>query len=220
MNLHLRRLLEDIAIQDILRRKLPYMFTVANIENSRGGRVGMEVGNARERIVVSFLTWKLGEQNVKTDIPTTLREVDVLVFGEQVSIKTITGSGGIKASWTVDAASVQDFLHSYRPSCDLLLVQIKWDLTQSQLVRGLHPGGVFHISQETQLKILRQMGPEAYVKPPKLGTNPRGPEITRMAVERLIGDSETFCVDIHWRTASVNITPFTRWIELWQQGES
>lgn len=46
-----------------------------------------------------------GEVNVETEIPITEPEVDARLFGEPISIKTITGKGfgGVKLIWTVDA---------------------------------------------------------------------------------------------------------------------
>jgi len=51
----------------------------------------MEVGSLRERIIVALLIYKFGEENVKTDIPITEPEVDVKLFNQPISIKTITG---------------------------------------------------------------------------------------------------------------------------------
>ena len=50
----------------------------------------MEVGSLHERIIIALLIYKFGEANVETEIPITEPEVDVKLFGEPVSIKTIT----------------------------------------------------------------------------------------------------------------------------------
>jgi len=86
----------------------------------------MEVGSLREKILIALLIYKFGEENVETDIPITEPEVDVRLFGEPISIKTITsrGFGGVKLIWTVDPQKAKEFREGYRPCCDILLVQI------------------------------------------------------------------------------------------------
>jgi len=89
----------------------------------------MEVGSIREKIIVALLIYKFGESNVETEIPITEPEVDVKLFGKPLSIKTITGKSlsGVKLIWTVDATKAYEFLESYQPHCDILLVQIVWE---------------------------------------------------------------------------------------------
>lgn len=79
-----------------VQRKLPRLFRLAQAESSKAGKVGMEVGWLREQILIALLIYKFGEENVNVNIPPTEPEVDVLVCGEPVSIKTVTGSGGVK----------------------------------------------------------------------------------------------------------------------------
>jgi len=112
----------------------------------------MEVGSARERIIVALLIYKFGEANVKTEIPITEPEVDVKLFGEPISIKTITGKsfGGVKLIWTVDAQKAKEFRESYRPHCDIVLVQINWGGT----------GGFYSIPLAVQQRVFAEMGRE------------------------------------------------------------
>src|SRR3989338_4049795 len=81
-----------------IKDKLPKLFHIAELECARAGKIGMEVGSLRERIIVALLIYKFGEENVETEIPITESEVDARVFGEPISIKTITGKsfGGVK----------------------------------------------------------------------------------------------------------------------------
>jgi len=108
---------------------LPYLFQLAELESSRAGKIGMEVGSVREKIIVALLIYKFGEANVETKIPITEPEIDVKLFGKSVSIKTITGKGlsGVKLIWTVDAQKAKEFRESYYPHCDILLTQINWN---------------------------------------------------------------------------------------------
>ena len=99
------RLIEMFDDEDVvakIKRRLPYLFQLAELESSRAGKIGMEVGSVRERIIVAMLIYKYGNGNVETEVPITEAEVDVLLFGEPVSIKTITGKsfGGRVSSIT------------------------------------------------------------------------------------------------------------------------
>ena len=67
---------DDCVIRKI-QKKLPKLFQLAELENSRAGKVGMEVGSVREKIIISLLFWKYGEKNVETEIPIAESEVDV-----------------------------------------------------------------------------------------------------------------------------------------------
>ena len=51
----------------------------------------MEVGVLRERIITALLIYKLGEEQVNAEVPTTKTEVDVKVGDEDISVKTISG---------------------------------------------------------------------------------------------------------------------------------
>ncbi|MBI2251284.1 MAG: ThaI family type II restriction endonuclease [Armatimonadetes bacterium] len=106
---------EDKKLIEKIQRRLPYLFQLAELESSRAGKTGMEVGSVRERIIVALLIYKFGEVNVETEIPITEPEVDAKLFGESVSIKTITGKsfGGVKLIWTVDAQKAREFSENY-----------------------------------------------------------------------------------------------------------
>lgn len=104
MNSRLIEIFEDGRLKAKIQRKLPYLFSIAELESSRAGKIGMQVGSLRENVIIGLLRYKFGEQNVETEIPITEPEVDVKLFGQPVSIKTITGKGfaGVKLIWTVD----------------------------------------------------------------------------------------------------------------------
>ena len=185
------------------------MFQLAELESSRAGRTGMEVGSARERIIVALLVYKLGEANVETEIPITAPEVDAKVFGEPVSIKTITGKSfaGVKLIWTVDSQKAKEFLEDYYPHCDILLVQINWnDL-----------GGFYYIPLGVQKRLFDKIGKQNYIKLPKPGTNPRGVEITKDALSALVTDSKSRKIEINWQRTKMDLNPYKRWVDLWRE---
>jgi len=176
-------LFENEVIIQKIKDKLPYLFQLAEIDNSKDGKLGMEIGSARERIVIALLIYKFSDEFVKTDIPITKKETDVIVFDEPISIKTVTNKKivGVKLIWTVDAQKSIEFINKYTPECDILLVHIKWN-TQ---------GAMYLINKETQLELLKKEGKEFYFKLPKKGTNPRGVEITNQAINQLVEHPST-----------------------------
>lgn len=183
MNYPIVELFKDKEIVDKIKRRLPYMFQLAEMESSRSRKTAMEVGSIREKIIIALFIYKFGEANVDVEIPVIESQIDVRVFGRPISIKTITGKelSGVKLVWTVDPKKVEDFYKNYYPSSDLLLVQVNWGSI----------GGLYYIPLEVQERIFRDLSKEAYIKLPKLGTNPRGVEISKEALFKLINDENT-----------------------------
>lgn len=207
---HLAEIFKDRKLAEKIKKRLPYLFQLAELESSRAGKVGMEVGSLREKIIVALLIYKFGEASVATEIPITEPEVDVKLFGQPISIKTITGKGfsGVKLIWTVDAQKAREFRESYYPHCDILLIQINWD----------DIGGFYYIPLETQKRLFDKVGRRKYIKLPKPGTNPRGVEITKEALETLVKDKESRVIEIHWQKAKIDYNPYKRWVDYWKEG--
>jgi len=88
---NIKIMFEDDGLTEKIKSRLPHLFQLAELESSRAGKIGMEVGSLRERIIIALLIYKFGEANVETQIPITEPGVDVKVFGQPISIKTITG---------------------------------------------------------------------------------------------------------------------------------
>ena len=198
---------DRLSIQKI-QNKLPKLFQLAELESSRAGKIGMEVGSVREKIIIALLIYKFGESNVETKVPITEPEVDVRVFNNPLSIKTITGStfGGIKLIWTVDATKAIEFANGYKPSCDMILAQINWS----------NEGGLYYIPKDVQLAVHNEIGKNRYIKLPKAGTNPRGVEMTAEAMKKLINNSNTFKILINWEKENISFAVYKRWIDLWR----
>lgn len=200
---------KDTRLVEKIKRRLPYLFQLAELESSRAGKTGMEVGSVRERIIVALLIYKFGEANVETEIPITESEVDARLLGVPISIKTITGKsfGGVKLIWTVDAQKAKEFRENYYPHCDMLLVQINWDDT----------GGFYYIPLEVQKRLFDKTGRENYTKLPKPGTNPRGVEITKEALSDLVADEESKKIVINWQRTKIEFNTYERWVDLWRE---
>jgi len=211
MTCRLTELFTDKNLVEKIQKRLPYLFQIAELESSRAGRTGMEVGSVRERIIVALLIYKFGESNIETEIPITEPEVDVKLFGSLVSIKTITIKGntvgGVKLIWTVDTQKSREFLEGYYPHCEMLLAQIKWN----------EPGGFYYIPVEVQQKVFDKMGRGNYIKLPKPGTNPRGSEITKEALSGLIADKQSYCIPINWQRSKIDFNPYKRWVDFWKE---
>jgi hypothetical protein len=200
---------ENEIIQKI-KEKLPYLFQLAEIDNSRDGKLGMEIGSARERILIALLIYKFGEKNIKTDIAITQSEIDVIVFDEPISIKTVTNNNviGVKLIWTVDAHKALEFINNYSPECDILFAHINWN---SQ-------GAIYLLSKESQKEVLKKYGKEFYFKLPKAGTNPRGVEISNEAIRKLVDHNSTKKIDIDWkRDDTIKYNSYDRWVDEWNE---
>jgi len=209
MSNHLMEIFRDEKLVEKIKRRLPYLFQLAELESSRAGKTGMEVGSVRERIIVALLIYKFDKANVETEIPITEPEVDAKLFGEPVSIKTITGKsfGGVKLIWTVDAQKAKEFREHYYPHCDILLVQINWNDT----------GGFYYIPLDVQKRLFDRIGKQEYIKLPKPGTNPRGVKITKEALISLVKDKESSSITINWQRTKIEFNSYKRWVDLWRE---
>ena len=207
MSSRLSDLFADPRIADKIKSKLPRLFQIAQIEASRGGKTGMEVGVTREKILVALLISVFGAENVNTDVDTTRSEVDVYLHGKPISIKTVTGNGsGVKAVWTVDQRSARRFAETYKPECDLLLVTIMWE----------YKGGLFYIPLEAQNDVLQSIGIAKYLKLPKVGTNPRGVEFSSHGMKLLMEHNLSHMIQIRWKWSQIDYDPYRRWVDYWR----
>lgn len=203
---HLFDIFIDPESIEKIQKRIPYMFTVAEIESMRGGKIGMEVGTVRERVIISLLRYKFGKANVNDKLPTTKADIDVLLFKKPISIKTKTGSlSGIKVSWTVDAKSSKQFIETFEPQTDLLLVHIIWEKT----------GGFYYIPLSVQKKIFKKVGRNNYLQKPKEGTNPRGISYSQKVIEAFVSDNESYKIPIQWIRPDVKIDILQKWDEMW-----
>lgn len=209
MDNRLKEIFEDKELKAKIQRKLPYLFRIAEVESSRAGKIGMQVGSLRENVIIALLIYKFGEENVETEIPITEPEVDLKLFGRPVSVKTITGKGfgGVKLIWTVDAQKAREFRENYYPRCDTLFVQVNWDAM----------GGFYYLPLEVQRKVFNAIGKAGYIKLPKPGTNPRGVEITKEALEAIVTDKESKAIEIRWQRTEIDYDPYQRWVDHWRE---
>ena len=210
MSCRLIEIFHDTRLVAKIKEKLPILFCLAELEASRAGKIGMEVGSLREKIIIALLIYKFGEKNIDVNIPITEPEVDVRLFEKPISIKTITGQGGVKAVWTVDAESARGFISRYVPGADMLLAQIKWS----------EKGYLYYIPLEVQTKVFNEIGRESYFKLPKLGTNPRGVEFNKEALIKLQQERGVEVIEIEWKRRTSETTiyeAYRRWVDYWRE---
>lgn len=210
-NINIKDIFYDKSFVKEIKEKLPKLFRIAEIESSRAGKIGMEVGSIREKIIIALLIHKFGEENVDSNLPITEPETDVILNKNEISIKTITGSiSGVKAIWTVDANKAKYFVDNYSPKCDIILIQICW---------GTNDGGFFLIPLSVQKEIFKKLGKEAYLKLPKVGTNPRGVEYSKEALGKMVEHKDTLKIKIKWDKEDVDYNIYERWIDYWSGKE-
>lgn len=199
----------DKKLIDKVKKRLPQLFQLAENESSRAGKIGMEIGSVRERIIIALLMHKFGMKDVNAVIPITEKEEDVLIVNEPISIKTITGLGGVKLIWTVDSDKAKQFLEKYRPTIGIILVVINWG----------GKGGLYYISKRVQKRIYKRLGRYNYMKLPKAGTNPRGVELSKEALLALIRDKETKSIEVDWirKDNEIPFDPYKKWLLYWEE---
>lgn len=81
MSSKLIEIFNDEKLIDKIKSRLPHLFQLAELESSRAGKIGMEVGSLREKIITALLIYRFGKENVETEIPITESEIDANLFG-------------------------------------------------------------------------------------------------------------------------------------------
>lgn len=206
------KLFDDTLIVKRVKNKLPHLFQLAELECSRNGKLGMEIGSCRERILIALLMYKFGIDIVDAEIPITAPEVDVVVQNTPLSIKTLTTKSdkwtSLKLSWTVDTKKALDFKNTYIPTCDMLVAKIHWNGN----------GKLLLFSKQSQIETLNQIGKDNYIKLPKTNTNARGVEISSQALTLLENCKDTRCIDIKFTREKIdNREIYTKWLDAWRE---
>lgn len=206
------KLFDDGLIVRRVKNKLPHLFQLAELESSRNGKIGMEIGSVRERILIALLMYKFGIDIVDPDIPITAPEVDVIVADTPLSIKTMTTNSdrwcSIKLIWTVDARKALEFKDNYVPSCDMMVAKIHWNGN----------GKLLLFSKESQIRVLNTIGRDRYIKLPKENTNARGVEISAEALTLLENCEDTRCIDINFIREKIDYREvYTKWLDAWRE---
>ena len=202
MNKRLTKLFASPTRMARLTKSLPAAFEMAMKEMPRGNPA---VGLVREHALIGYLIAEFGERNVQVPDDGTARNYDVLLHGSPLSIKTVTGNGGVKVLWTVDPVHIgREISRDYKPSCDILLVRVHW---------GKEVESIFYIPQEVQKKARKALG-DAYLSA-KVGTNHRGISISSAGMKALLADGRTLRARVGWHKKGLDHTPYERWTRYW-----
>ncbi len=67
-----------------------------------------------------------------------------------------------------------------------------------------------------QEKIFKEVSRKKYIKLPKPGTNPRGVEITKGALMKIVKSKEVNFIDIFWKKEKLDYNPYKKWIDYWR----
>ena len=199
MNELLAEMLQTPAVVHKIRTKLPPAFeTVAQ------QAAGPEVGVLREQVIIGMLLAFLGEENVNPATRAVNPDVDCYVDGQPLSIKTVTGlNTSIRLKWTANAYNARQFIDTYEPRSDLLIVRIEWD----------GAGHVKYVPVEVQSDVHKCLGNE-YLDY-RAQTNTRGVNLSREAATRIDRDIRVITVDIDWPRAGGAFDPYTKWVTYW-----
>ena len=192
-----------------IQRVLPILFHLVELENKRGNKLGMEVGTARERVIIALLMYVYGQDSIEFP-PSTSAELDVIVEGSPLSIKTKSNKGfsGVKLIWTVDRGKIKQFVKLFKPQSDLLYINVIWN----------KDGKFFLIPRSVQEKAITDLGRDRFFKLPKQNTNPRGVELSGEAMQYLQENEETKSINIFWKREPSLLgerSLYRRWIDLW-----
>jgi hypothetical protein len=189
----------------MVKNSLPKLFKTAEIETTRGGKIGMEVGVLRERILVSMLIKSFGFENVDTDSSSNENSKDTKVFEDNLSIKTFTNSGygGLKVFWASDNQSVSRALESYRPQHHLMISQICW---------GTNNGGLFLVPLSVQNEYFDKVSVNGYLKV-NSGNN-RGISIQTEVLKSMLSHKDTKKIKVQWTTPEIKLNIYERWIKM------
>ena len=184
-----------------IRQKLPPAFEMVGQQAS-----GPEVGVLREAVIIGMFMAFLEEEKVKPNTSAVEADIDCYIGDVPLSIKTVTGPnmGGIRIKWTSDQQKAKEFIDSFNPECDLLIVRIIWE--------GL--GRISYIPEEVQHRIFGKLGRE-YLDY-RQGTNTRGINLSRTALTELESASESVVIPLNWFRSVEPQPVYDRWIAYWQ----
>jgi len=157
-------------------------------------------------VIIGFFVSEFGERNVVIPEHGNERGYDVVLCGEELSIKTVTNDTGFKILWTVDTDYVTREMGVFEPMHDIFLVNIFW---------GQSRESAFYIPLIAQKDVWDLLGIDGYLSS-ATKTNNRGIEIKKKAVTQLKNHRDTISILINWNTSDVkHPEPWEEWNKYW-----
>lgn len=202
MNPHLIQLFESKSRLNRLVERLPRAFEIVKNEVPSGNPA---VGILREHVLSAFFIDEFGQEHVRIPDDGVRRGYDLKLHDHKLSIKTTTGSSGVKVLWTVDPLQVgREIARDYEPDCDMFLVNIFWNQSKKS---------IFYIPLEVQQRVHQELGDD-YLSA-KVGTNHRGISITSTAMRCLKSHEQTLSANVNWQRRGLDNSPYKRWLSYW-----
>lgn len=162
------------------------------IENTENGKVGAEIGKAREVTIKSLLKKCLGIENVVENTDPGLKGVDTIINGESISIKSPMTSWkkkGMPESCTVKwrVHDFEKFKKDFTIDSHLLYVGF-WKTKYSG-------PSIYFIPKHVQQEILEEVGKDEYLNIPEKGITVF---IPRQIMDKLTTHPETLKYSLSW----------------------
>ena len=115
--------------------KLIKLYHASQMEHKRNGRLTADVGMSREKDIIAYMKYILGETvNYKID---NEKEEDVLCDGRKISIKHSSvktlSNASIKLQWTENKERQKQFIKTFKFTCDLLIVYVRFKETGGEI---------------------------------------------------------------------------------------
>jgi len=185
-------LFADPKFTRYLQRFWPIFVARANDLCLQNGKLGQEVGKMRERVILYLFYRYLGEDaencalNDQT-VSVNEKGKDTLLFGRDVSIKTISATGNqfhqLKISWIEDKIMADEIARTWVPQFDLLLCRLKWNCKTE---------GFYYIPKDAQQEVISQ---EANALKTSGGYG-KGTSLSKKACESLVSHPKTLKIPI------------------------
>jgi len=195
------QLLTNSEYIEVIQRKLPPAFQTVEDELKGNPAVGL----LREQIIIGMLIAFLGEANVKLIQGGVNPDIDCYVDLEPLSIKTVSLSGRLRLKWTSNAVKAKEFMNSYKPISDLLVIRIAWEKT----------GVIRFIPLDAQKHLFGRVGAAQYLDY-RATTNTRGVNLSFEAEQALNQYSQSVSLPIFWKRSKLIGNPIDKWIDYWR----
>ena len=184
-----------------IERKLPPAFEMVGQQTS-----GPEVGGLREAVLIGMFMAFFGDEQVVPNESAVKADIDCYVGDGPLSIKTVTGKAlnNVRIKWTVDPEKVREFIDTFKPTCDLLIVRILWEAQ----------GRISYLPLETQQQAYAKLGTGYFDYRP--GTNTRGVNLSRAALESMEKDPKATIVPVQWYRSVEPQPKYDRWVSYWR----
>jgi hypothetical protein len=200
MSNQIKQLLSDPEKVKLIRQKLPPAFQIVEAQLKGNPAVGL----LREQVIIGMLIALLREDSVKSIEGGVNPDIDCYVDSEPLSIKTVSYKGGIRLKWTSNAVKAREFIKSYEPMCNMLVVRIVWeDLGEMRFIPLI-----------LQQRIFRRLGVDHYLEYSST-TNTRGVNLSQQAEEILNAQLESTNLSISWQRSGIPVNPMDKWVDYW-----